>query len=361
MENLELELSDFYKGKTVLITGHTGFKGSWLTETLLLFGAKVIGYSIDVPTNPSLFDLLNLKSKIVNIVGDIRNLEYLYKIFVEYQPEIVFHLAAQPLVRLSYLEPVKTYTVNVMGTVNILECLRLTNSVKSFINVTTDKVYRNVEQSKGYVESDILDGYDPYSNSKSCSELVTSTYKRSFFSNRDISISTVRAGNVIGGGDFALDRIIPDCFRAVEEKSILSIRNPDSVRPYQHVLEPISVYLKLAMLQFNNHEFSSSYNVGPIDEDCLTTIDLVTEFQRTVKDKSNFSFNFEVRNNSEFHEAGLLKLNSSYVNSKLMWESTWSIRKGIEETTKWYISYLNKEDLIGFTERQIIDYFKLEN
>lgn len=358
MEDLGIGLSDFYNGKTVLITGHTGFKGSWLAQSLLTLGAKVIGYSIDVPTSPSLFELLNIRSKIVDLVGDVCNLESLLKVFVEHKPDIVFHLAAQPLVRLSYLEPVKTYNTNVMGTVNILECLRLTNSVKSFLNITTDKVYRNIEQSKGYIESDILDGYDPYSNSKSCSELITSTFKRSFFINRSISISTVRAGNVIGGGDFALDRIIPDCFRAIEKNDILSIRNPESVRPYQHVLEPISLYLKLAMLQFENKEYASAYNVGPDDNDCLTTIELVDEFLKTIQSNSDFTFGIETHRNGNFHEAGLLRLNSEYANSKLNWESKWSIRKGIEETAKWYISYLNNENLSDFTENQILAYFK---
>lgn len=361
MEKLGLDLSNFYKGKKVLITGHTGFKGSWLAQTLLLMGANVIGYSIDIPSNPSLFESINLKSRMVDIEGDICDLEKLKKVFMDFNPEIVFHLAAQPLVRLSYLEPVKTYNVNVMGTVNVLECIRLSSSVISFVNVTTDKVYRNVEQAEGYTESDVLDGFDPYSNSKSCSELVTATYKRSFFQGRDVSISTVRAGNVIGGGDFAIDRIIPDCYRAVESNTNLSIRNPNSIRPYQHVLEPLSVYLKLAMLQFNNNEYVASYNVGPKDEECLTTLELVNEFSKSVKNYSNLSFKFEIIQNSNFHEANILKLNPNYTSLKLNWESKWSIQKGIEETTKWYIAYLNREDLVCFTNNQIKEYFKLEN
>jgi CDP-glucose 4,6-dehydratase len=233
----------FYKGKTVLITGHTGFKGSWMCKLLSMAGAKVIGYSLNPPTTPSLFELSGVEKEIVSVIGDIRDLAKLNETMQKYRPEIVIHMAAQPIVRESYAEPVYTYETNVMGTVNICEAVRLCDSVKSFVNVTTDKVYKNNEWEWGYHENDALDGYDPYSNSKSCSELVTSSYIKSFFYNRDIAVSTCRAGNVIGGGDFAKDRIIPDCVRAMEAKQEITVRNPYSTRPYQHVLEPVVTYL----------------------------------------------------------------------------------------------------------------------
>lgn len=242
----------FYKGKTVLITGHTGFKGSWMCKLLSMAGAKVIGYSLNPPTTPSLFELSGVEKEIVSVIGDIRDLAKLNETMQKYRPEIVIHMAAQPIVRESYAEPVYTYETNVMGTVNICEAVRLCDSVKSFVNVTTDKVYKNNEWEWGYRENDALDGYDPYSNSKSCSELVTSSYIKSFFYNRDIAVSTCRAGNVIGGGDFAKDRIIPDCVRAMEAKQEITVRNPYSTRPYQHVLEPVVTYLVLAMKQYED-------------------------------------------------------------------------------------------------------------
>ena len=236
----------FYKGKNVLVTGHTGFKGAWMCKVLLYAGADVTGYALELPTQPALFELLALKGRMRSIVGDVRDFERLKKVFEETQPEIVIHMAAQPIVRESYMNPVYTYDVNVMGTVNVLECVRLTDSVKSFVNVTTDKVYKNKEWEWGYRENEELNGFDPYSNSKSCSELVTDSYKNSFFQDRNIAISTMRAGNVIGGGDFAADRIIPDCVRAAVDGKDIVIRNPYAVRPFQHVLEPVMAYLMVA-------------------------------------------------------------------------------------------------------------------
>ena len=233
------EVFTFYKDKRVLITGHTGFKGAWLSRILTNAGAKVTGYALNPPTEPSLFDAAGVKEKMHSVIGDIRDLKHLKQVFDEAEPEIVLHLAAQPIVRDSYKEPVYTYETNVMGTVNVLECVRLTPSVRSFVNVTTDKVYENMEWEYGYRETDRLDGYDPYSNSKSCSELVTHSYQKSFFSDGRCAISTCRAGNVIGGGDFANDRIVPDCIRAAMKKQDIIVRNPNSTRPYQHVLEPL--------------------------------------------------------------------------------------------------------------------------
>ena len=229
---------NWYKGRNVLITGHTGFKGSWLSYILVKAGAAVTGYSLKPPTNPNLFGICHVADKMNSIIGDVRDLKHLKTVFEEVQPEIVFHLAAQPIVRDSYKDPVYTYETNVMGTVNVCECVRLNLCVKSFLNVTTDKVYENKEWEWGYRENEPLNGYDPYSNSKSCSELVTQSYMNSFYSDMDVAVSTARAGNVIGGGDFANDRIVPDCVRAAETGKSIVVRNPHSTRPYQHVLEP---------------------------------------------------------------------------------------------------------------------------
>ena len=230
------EFLSFYKGKKVLVTGHTGFKGSWLCKILTEAGAEVTGYSLEPPTEPALFALSGLEQKMHSILGDVRHLEHLQQVFAEVQPECVFHLAAQPIVRESYRDPVGTYATNVMGTVHVLECVRQNACVRSVLNVTTDKVYENREWEWGYRETDPLDGYDPYSNSKSCSELVTHSYRKSFFTESYPAVSTARAGNVIGGGDFAADRIIPDCVRAAVKGQAIEVRNPNSTRPYQHVL-----------------------------------------------------------------------------------------------------------------------------
>mgnify|MGYP000155545827 CR=1 FL=1 len=268
----------FYKGKKVLITGHTGFKGSWMCRTLIQAGAEVTGYSLEPPTDPNLFSMAEIEDKMNSVIGDIRDLEKLSKAFRKVQPEIVIHLAAQPIVRDSYKDPVYTYETNVMGTVNICECVRRNPCVKSFLNVTTDKVYENKEWEWGYRENEPLDGYDPYSNSKSCSELVTHSYKNSFFNETGVAVSTARAGNVIGGGDFANDRIIPDCVRAAKEKKDIVIRNPFSTRPYQHVLEPVIAYLMIAKEQYEDAKYQGYYNVGPDETDCVTTGDLVDLF-----------------------------------------------------------------------------------
>ena len=269
---------EFYRGKKVLVTGHTGFKGTWLCKMLLNAGAEVTGYALNPPTIPNLFTICQLEKKMKSVIGDIRDLEQLMRVFQETRPEIVLHLAAQPIVRESYKNPVDTYETNVMGTVNVCECVRKTSSVKSFLNVTTDKVYQNNEWEWGYRECDPLDGYDPYSNSKSCSELVTHSYINSFFREQGIAASTARAGNVIGGGDFANDRIIPDCVRAAMDKREIIVRNPHSTRPYQHVLEPLAAYLMIAKSQYEDGKYAGFYNVGPDDCDCVTTGTLVEMF-----------------------------------------------------------------------------------
>lgn len=272
----------FYKGKKVFVTGHTGFKGSWLCKMLANAGAIVTGYSLNPPTSPSLFEIARIEQDVHSVIGDIRDFNTLKAAFDEAQPEIVLHLAAQPIVRDSYKDPAYTYETNVMGTVNILECVRTSNCVKSFLNVTTDKVYLNKEWAWGYRENEELDGYDPYSNSKSCSELVTHSYKNSFFGDDRVAISTARAGNVIGGGDFANDRIIPDCIRAAIKREDIVVRNPFSTRPYQHVLEPLYAYLMIAAMQYQDIKYAGYYNVGPDDVDCFQTGALVDLFVNTI-------------------------------------------------------------------------------
>lgn len=344
----------FYKGKKVLVTGHTGFKGTWMCMVLKMQGAEVIGYALNPPTQPALFEIINMQDGMTSIIGDIRNLELLNQVFDQYQPEIVIHMAAQPIVRESYVNPVYTYEANVMGTVNILEAVRLHNCVKSFVNVTTDKVYQNNEWEWGYREGDVLDGYDPYSNSKSCSELVTSSYKKSFFSDGKTAISTCRAGNVIGGGDFAKDRIIPDCVRAMEKGNKIIVRNPCSTRPYQHVLEPVCAYLKLAQLQYENREkYEGCYNVGPDDCDCVTTGELVNLFCECWEDSAAWE---DVSEKNAPHEAGFLKLDCSRIKKVMNWHPKWHIEDAVANSVSWSKNYLAGENPAKEMKKQIDDY-----
>ena len=334
----------FYKDKVVLITGHTGFKGSWLCKMLVMFGAKVVGYSLESPTNPNLFTLSKVNKDITSVIGDVRDFGYLKSVFDKYQPEIVFHLAAQPIVRDSYKDPKYTFDVNIMGTVNVLECVRRTPSVKSVVNVTTDKVYLNNDlDNHAFKEDEPLDGYDPYSNSKSCSELVTHSYKKSFFNDMDIAVSTARAGNVIGGGDFSNDRIIPDCVRAVEAHADMIVRNPYSTRPYQHVLEPLAIYLTIAEKQYENHKLQGYYNVGPDDCDCVNTGTLVDLFAKYYG--NGFKW-INVSNPNDPHEAGFLKLDSSLVKEVFKYHPRWHIDEAIEKTVEWTNVYLNNKEQI---------------
>lgn len=348
------ELRKFYTGKRVLVTGHTGFKGSWLCHILRYFGAEVYGYAL-APDEESLFKLSDLESKIHSKIGDIRDFNELFEFYKVANPDIVFHLAAQPLVRRSYSEPAYTYETNVMGTVNILECLRLHPGAQSVLNVTTDKVYLNREWPWGYRENERLDGYDPYSNSKSCSELVTWTYQRSFFDLGDSpSISTARAGNVIGGGDFAKDRIIPDCIRAALTGEDIIVRNPYSTRPYQYVLEPLFAYLLIAERQVSDKTVAGAYNVGPDDEDCFRTGDLVNSFV------VSWGNNLRWINKSDGgpHEAGFLKLDNSLIKLKLGWHPVWNLFKAIEETVDWVKRWQNGEDVTEIVTAQIERYIK---
>lgn len=349
---MDFDLS-FYKGKKILITGHTGFKGTWLTKILINAEAIVIGYSRCTIKNPSLFEISGIKNQITHIKGDIRDLEHLKKVFKDFQPEIVFHLAAQPIVRDSYRNPVYTYETNVMGTVNIMECIRLNSCVKSVLNVTTDKVYHNNEWSWGYRENEPLDGFDPYSNSKSCSELVTHSYKNSFFSDSKVAISTARAGNVIGGGDFANDRIIPDCVRAVANENIIKVRNPYSTRPYQHVLEPLIVYLVIVAKQYENLSCQGYYNVGPDDCDCVTTGYLVDLFCKYWGNGAKWENQLD---NSSLHEASFLKLDCSKVKAIFGWKPRWHIEKCMSMVCRFNKIWLAGGDIASEMDKEIQEF-----
>ncbi len=351
MYHLE-ECRQFYQGRRVLVTGHTGFKGTWLCRILTLAGAKVTGYSLKPPTDPSLFQIAGLEDLMDSRIGDIRDRNHLMQVFGEVSPELVFHLAAQPIVRDSYKDPVYTYETNVMGTVNLLECVRLFPCVRSVLNVTTDKVYENREWEYGYRECDPLDGYDPYSNSKSCSELVTHSYKKSFFQNNPCAVSTARAGNVIGGGDFANDRIIPDCVRAMGRKQEIVVRNPDSIRPYQHVLEPLFVYLQIVQRQYEDRMVEGYYNVGPDDCDCVTTGQLATVFCELWGQEARWVS----QGDGGPHEANFLKLDCSKLKHVLGWRPRWNIREALELTVEWSKAYLEGEEILAVMDRQIGSY-----
>lgn len=350
----------FYKNKSVLITGHTGFKGSWMCKMLINAGACVTGYALDAPTDPSLFEMCGLAEQMNSIVGDIRDLEHLLQVFEEVKPEIVIHMAAQPIVCDSYKDPVYTYEANVMGTVNILECVRRCESVRSFINVTTDKVYLNKEWIWGYREEEELNGYDPYSNSKSCSELVTSSYKNSFFMDREIAITTARAGNVIGGGDFANDRIIPDCVRAASEGKEIIVRNPYSTRPYQHVLEPVAVYLMIAQAQYENGKLAGSYNVGPDDIDCWTTGELVTLFCNKWNKEMGTDITWKNIYDGGPHEANFLKLDCSKLKATFKWKPRWNVEAAMEKIVEWTRVYLAGGNVSECMDRQIEEFLLKE-
>lgn len=350
-----LDLS-FYKNKKVLITGHTGFKGTWMCHVLKHFGADVVGYSLNPPTSPSLYEVSGIENDIKSYIADIRDLDRLKEVFEIENPEIVIHMAAQPIVRESYLNPVYTYETNVMGTVNIMEAIRLQPSVKSVVNVTTDKVYLNREWQWGYRENEELNGFDPYSNSKSCSELVTSSYKNSFFADRNIAISTCRAGNVIGGGDFAKDRIIPDCIRAAIEGDDIVVRNPYSTRPYQHVLEPVVTYLMIAAKQYENMELASSYNVGPDDCDCYSTGKLVSEFCSKWETLAGKRIKWIDRHDGGPHEANFLKLDCSKLKNIFGWSPRWRVSEAINKIIEWTLAYENGEDISGIMKNQIHEF-----
>ena len=350
-----LDLS-FYKGKKVFVTGHNGFKGSWLCRILLQCGAEIAGYSLAVPDSTNLYELADINENITAFCGDIRDYENLKKAFDSFSPEIVFHLAAQPIVREGYDNPKYTYETNVMGTVNLLECIRTSEGVRSVVNVTTDKVYQNNEWEWGYRENEALNGFDPYSNSKSCSELVTHSYKNSFFSNRkDISVSTARAGNVIGGGDFAKDRIIPDCIKSAIKKEVIHIRNPKSIRPYQHVIEPLAAYMMIAAKQYEDGCYAGCYNVGPNMEDCVTTGTLTELF--CTHWGGNMSWEAAPQPNA-VHEANFLKLDCSKLMHTFGWSPRWNINDAVEKTVEWSKNWIDGGDIPKCMDSQIREYFQ---
>ena len=348
-----LDLS-FYKGKRVFVTGHTGFKGSWLCRILVKAGAIVTGYSLEPPTSPNLFGLADVEKRITHVVGDIRDFDKLKAAFEEARPEIVLHLAAQPIVRDSYKDPRYTYETNVMGTVNLLECVRLSSDVRSVLNVTTDKVYHNNEWCWGYREDEPLDGFDPYSNSKSCSELVTHSYINSFFADRKVAVSTARAGNVIGGGDFANDRILPDCVRAMAAGEAIGVRNPYSTRPYQHVLEPLAVYLTIAQKQYEDICYAGFYNVGPDDCDCVTTGELVNLFCKHWGEGA--AWENQAEKNAP-HEANFLKLDCSKLKATFGWKPRWHMEECMAETIRFSKVWLSGGDIPAEMDREINEFF----
>ncbi|MBQ9479684.1 MAG: CDP-glucose 4,6-dehydratase [Selenomonadaceae bacterium] len=345
---------NFWEGKKVFITGHTGFKGAWLAFILQSFGADVTGYALEPPTTPNLFNLIRLNKFIHSTRGDVRNLMVLRKIVNQRQPEIVFHLAAQPLVLEGYNNPPLTYETNVMGTVNLLESIRNVDSVRSVINVTTDKVYHNNEWAYGYRETDLLDGIDPYSNSKSCAELVTNCYVRSFLADKSIAVSTVRAGNVIGGGDFADHRLVPDCVRAALKLETIEVRNPNAVRPFQHVLEPLIAYIMIAEAQYNDATFADCYNIGPDADDCISTGKLVRMFCELWGD----GLDWEAQEIDQPREANFLKLDCSKFKQLFDWSPRWSIRKALEKTIEWTKIYQRRGNLLNCMTDQLNEYLE---
>ncbi|WP_424244263.1 CDP-glucose 4 [Elusimicrobium posterum] len=349
--NMFNNFNNIYKGKKVLLTGHTGFKGAWLAMWLHSLGAEVTGYALEPNTEPSLFEVLNVSTKINSVFGDILDTQKLEKVFNDFKPEIVFHLAAQPLVRLSYTEPLLTYQTNVIGSLNVMQAARKCGSVKAFVNVTTDKCYENKEVEHGYKETDPMGGYDMYSSSKGCVELLTSSYRRSFLKD-SYAMASARAGNVIGGGDWALDRLVPDCIRAITKGEKIEIRNPVATRPWQHVLEPLSGYLLLGELLYTRGtEFAEGFNLGPEESSVRTVADIaksvVTEYGQG---------EIVVHKRDDLHEANLLMLNIDKAKQKLGWYPALDVEETVHMTVGWYKRFYNGEDMQSFTLTQIKNY-----
>lgn len=350
--------ADFWKDKRVFITGHTGFKGSWLCLWLHELGVQITGYALAPPTDPSLFELCTIEKLTTSIIADVRDGQALSKAMLDAQPDIVIHMAAQPLVRDSYKIPVETYAINVMGTVNLFEAVRQCKSVRCVINVTTDKCYENKEWVWGYRENEPLGGFDPYSNSKACSELVTASYRSSYFDPRryaehNVAIASARAGNVIGGGDWAVDRLIPDCIRAILDGQKVLIRNPHAIRPWQHVLEPLSGYLTLAQRLYEaGVQYSGAWNFGPDDSDAQPVERLV----QTLCSKWGSDASYEIDKGTHPHEAHYLKLDCSKAKSELGWHPRWGLDKAIENIVKWTAAYRDRKDLSQVCVEQIRQY-----
>ncbi len=351
--------NNIYRNKKVLITGHTGFKGSWLCLLLHQLGTDVYGYALEPPTNPSLFKEAKIEELMTSFIGDIRDLQNLQKVMKQVQPEIVIHMAAQPLVRESYKIPVDTYSINVMGTVNILEACRNTSSVRAIVNVTTDKCYENKEWHWGYRENEPMGGYDPYSNSKGCSELVTAAYRSSYFNPKDykkhqVAIASARAGNVIGGGDWANDRLIPDFIRAISKGEKVKIRSPYAIRPWQHVLEPLTGYLTLAAkLYINGVTYAQGWNFGPDDKDARNVEWII----KTICEYWGKNASYEIDPHPQPHEANYLKLDCSKAKAELNWFPKWNIENILKSIVNWNKAYLEGKDPRSITESQIKNYF----
>jgi CDP-glucose 4,6-dehydratase len=344
----------FWNGKKVFLTGHTGFKGSWLSLWLQSCGSMLAGYALAPKTKLSLFDLALVNDGMKSIIGDIRDLEKLKKAMIDFSPDIVIHMAAQPLVRISYKDPVDTYSTNVMGTVNLLEAVRSTKSVKAVLNVTTDKCYENKERILGYREDEPMGGNDPYSNSKGCSELVTKAYRKSFFNDlNSAKIASARAGNVIGGGDWAEDRLIPDIFKSFQEKKPILIRNPYAIRPWQHVLEPLSGYLLLIeQLYLKGDEYAEGWNFGPKDDD-VKPVNKIVEY---LIDKCGHKENYINDDSTQPHEAQLLKLDISKAKQQLGWEPKWDIFKTLDSIIEWNNAFIIGKDVKALTLKQINEF-----
>ena len=345
---------DFWQGKRVFLTGHTGFKGSWLSLWLFSLGAKVRGYSLNPPTTPSLFNEAKVDSLIDSYIGDIRDQDTLHESMVSFSPDILIHMAAQPLVRCSYNEPIETYEVNVIGTAKVLEVARSCSNLKAIVNITTDKCYENDGRTEGYKENDPMGGYDPYSSSKGCAELVTSSYRRSFLQEQGIGLASVRAGNVIGGGDWANDRLIPDILRSFENGDSVVIRNPKATRPWQHVLEPLSGYLILAQKLYKDQkEYAEGWNFGPNEQD-VKPVDWILD--KMIGNWPNSSW--ELDENFSPHEASFLKLDFSKAKSKLDWNPVWELSHTLEKIVNWHQAWLNKEDIQARCLAEIEEYTK---
>jgi CDP-glucose 4,6-dehydratase len=352
--------SAFWNDKRVLLTGHTGFKGSWLSLWLQSMGANVAGYALVPPTNPSLFEVAMVSKGMTSITGDIRDLELVKAVFVEHKPEIVFHMAAQPLVRYSYQNPVETYSTNVMGTVNILEAVRNTLGVKAVVNITTDKCYENREWVWGYRENEPMGGYDPYSNSKGCAELATAAYRNSYFNpekykEHGVALASARAGNVIGGGDWAEDRLIPDIMRAITQGKPVNIRNPQATRPWQHVLEPLSGYLLLAQkLYEEGASYAEGWNFGPNDEDAKPVQWIVENLTKTWGEGASWA----LEGGDHPHEAHYLKLDCSKAKARLNWVPKWHLDDALYRIVDWQKQYQHGADMKAVTLEQIAQYRK---
>ncbi|MGB3144340.1 MAG: CDP-glucose 4,6-dehydratase [Maribacter sp.] len=346
--------SDFWKDKRVFLTGHTGFKGSWLSIWLNLMGAEIKGYALSPNTNPSLYDEAGIDSLVDSQIGDIRDLDNLKKSMTDFNPDILIHMAAQPLVRLSYIEPVETYATNVMGTVNVLESARFCKNLKAIVSVTTDKCYENKEWEWGYRENEPMGGHDPYSNSKGCAELVTAAYRSSFFFNSETAnLASARAGNVIGGGDWAEDRLIPDILKAFQNGNPVVIRNPLSTRPWQHVLEPLSGYLVLAQALYENgSQFAEAWNFGPLDEDCQPVSWILDKMVNNWG--KNAKWKFDKENNP--HEANFLKLDCSKAKNRLKWEPKWSLNHTLGSIIEWHQKWMSSENMQEQCLKEIKDY-----